>query len=197
METKTYCHYFNNNKVCPFNDIGCMFKHSESDKCRFGENCQFKLCQFRHHKKAEDFECDLCHFKSSKKEELAEHKTTNHKYQKFEDMEEWEKYEVNDYMCGYICWQGYHKCFEKQEENDFLGVDVEKVKEDFRNCVFEDTYKCEMCAFKSKAMEKVRTHFLDTHKENYSIKCRECGETLKTISELRKHIGTYHYTPES
>ena len=108
-----------------------------------------------------------------------------------------EKYEVNDYMCGFICWQGDHKCYEKEEENELLGIDVDKIKQDFRNGVCEETFKCEICDYQCKEIKKVRTHFLDTHKEDYFIKCRECGEKFKTISELRKHIGTYHYTCES
>ena len=43
-----YCHYFNNNKGSPYNDIGYMFKHEESVKCRFNEDCRFKLCQCKH-----------------------------------------------------------------------------------------------------------------------------------------------------
>ena len=30
-----FCHYFNNNKTCPFEQIGCMFKHAKSRKCWF------------------------------------------------------------------------------------------------------------------------------------------------------------------
>ena len=38
------CHYFNNNKVCPFEEIGCMFAHIVSDMCMFGQKCSHKLC---------------------------------------------------------------------------------------------------------------------------------------------------------
>ena len=42
------CHYFNNSQACPFEDIGCMFLHEESDICYFGNKCYRKLCQYRH-----------------------------------------------------------------------------------------------------------------------------------------------------
>ena len=42
-----YCHYFNNAKECPFDKIGCMFRHENSRKCKF-EECNRKLCQFAH-----------------------------------------------------------------------------------------------------------------------------------------------------
>ena len=42
-----YCHYFNNEKVCPFEEIGCKFLHTKSSKCRFVK-CKNKLCPFSH-----------------------------------------------------------------------------------------------------------------------------------------------------
>ena len=47
------CHYFNNEKLCPFEEIGCMFRHAESKNCRFKQLCKIKLCQFQH----KDQEC--------------------------------------------------------------------------------------------------------------------------------------------
>ena len=100
-------------------------------------------------------------------------------------------------MCGYICWQGDHKCFEKEEENDLLGVDVKKIKDDYKNCVFEETFKCEMCNFKSTSMKTVRSHFLNKHREDYRVKCWNCDKQLSSILELRKHVGTYQNTLQS
>ena len=46
-EKAKFCHYFNNAKYCPFDAIGCMFRHEKSGKCNF-ETCNNKLCQFEH-----------------------------------------------------------------------------------------------------------------------------------------------------
>ena len=43
-----FCHYFNNDKPCPYDKIGCKFKHEISPECRYNLNCTFKLCQFTH-----------------------------------------------------------------------------------------------------------------------------------------------------
>ena len=37
-----FCHYYNNDKVCPFADIGCMFKHENSELCRYQAKCSKK-----------------------------------------------------------------------------------------------------------------------------------------------------------
>ena len=42
------CHYFNNQKTCPFDEIGCMFAHETSEMCRFNKICNNKLCPFQH-----------------------------------------------------------------------------------------------------------------------------------------------------
>ena len=42
------CHYFNNEKICPFEQIGCMFEHSLAGQCRDGDQCKRKLCSFEH-----------------------------------------------------------------------------------------------------------------------------------------------------
>ena len=43
-----FCHYFNNDKPCPYDKVGCKFKHETAPECRFNLKCTFKLCQFTH-----------------------------------------------------------------------------------------------------------------------------------------------------
>ena len=42
------CHYFNNEKDCPFEEIGCMFDHTLSKMCSYGQRCSQKLCSYQH-----------------------------------------------------------------------------------------------------------------------------------------------------
>jgi len=46
-----FCHYYNNDKPCPYDKVGCKFKHENAPECRFNLRCTFKLCQFTHTKK--------------------------------------------------------------------------------------------------------------------------------------------------
>ena len=79
-------------------------------------------------------------------------------------------------ICIDICWQGDHKCFDKEEENELLGVDVAKIKEDYRNCADEENFKCEVCEFTSSAMQDVKEHFLKTHRHNQQLDCWKCDK---------------------
>ena len=42
------CHFFNNKKECPFQVIGCKFRHEEAANCKYRDQCKFEKCQFRH-----------------------------------------------------------------------------------------------------------------------------------------------------
>ena len=42
------CHYFNNNKDCPYAKRGCKFQHKMADQCQFTNTCTRKMCQFQH-----------------------------------------------------------------------------------------------------------------------------------------------------
>ena len=44
---KIFCHYFNNDKECPFEDQ-CVFAHEESPVCKFGGGCERIMCMFQH-----------------------------------------------------------------------------------------------------------------------------------------------------
>ena len=76
-----------------------------------------------------------------------------------------------------------------------MGVDVQKIRDDYENCVREERYYCETCDFKHEKMEEVKKHFMVNHKPNHRFRCWECDKEVKTISEFRQHFGSNHYTP--
>ena len=42
------CHFYNNSKDCPFEEIGCKFLHEKSKECKFKSKCKLDKCQYRH-----------------------------------------------------------------------------------------------------------------------------------------------------
>ena len=44
---KIYCHYFNNEKECPFNEK-CIFLHENSSQCKYGKLCERTNCMYKH-----------------------------------------------------------------------------------------------------------------------------------------------------
>ena len=41
------CHYYNNQKECPYFKVCCMYKHEKSGKCK-AIICTRQMCQFEH-----------------------------------------------------------------------------------------------------------------------------------------------------
>ena len=42
------CHYYNNDKNCPYEKIGCKFLHKKAKICKFSSECSRTMCQYRH-----------------------------------------------------------------------------------------------------------------------------------------------------
>ena len=89
------CHYFNNQKACPYEDLGCMFLHEVSEKCTFMESCSNSLCSFQHSNESDpkatideetmdenedigENQCHLCMLQLKTKDELMEHYRLQH-----------------------------------------------------------------------------------------------------------------------
>ena len=52
-EISLFCHYFNNEKDCPFEEE-CIFVHEESEICKFGKACERILCMYKHERDDKD-----------------------------------------------------------------------------------------------------------------------------------------------
>ena len=52
-DIELFCHYYNNDKECPFDDQ-CIFVHEESKDCKFGKACERILCMFKHEENVDD-----------------------------------------------------------------------------------------------------------------------------------------------
>ena len=56
---KRFCHFYNNQKKCPYEELGCKFAHQISPDCKFRENCKNRLCQFTHNFKESRSESEV------------------------------------------------------------------------------------------------------------------------------------------
>ena len=54
-----YCHYFNNDKDCPF-DEECIYLHEDSEPCKFNGICERKLCMYKHETTEDDKDDSDC-----------------------------------------------------------------------------------------------------------------------------------------
>ena len=111
-----FCHYYNNDKLCPFVEVGCMFAHEKAEQCKFKKQCQNKLCQFQHSNSEENSYENIsdpidrlkCDHVAKTEKDLIEHFDNIH--------DEWKK---TEYFCNYNC---------RPEQNIHLCLDFENIK---------------------------------------------------------------------
>ena len=71
-----FCHYFNNDKDCQFDDQ-CIFAHNEAPECKFGggEEAMEKVNELL---KQQKLKCDVCEFQARNANGLNMHKKAKH-----------------------------------------------------------------------------------------------------------------------
>ena len=52
-DVQLFCHYYNNDKDCPYVDQ-CIYVHEESENCKFGSNFAQNLCMYQHEKSVDE-----------------------------------------------------------------------------------------------------------------------------------------------
>ena len=68
-----YCHFFNNDKFCQFEEIGCMYKHEVAPICKTQSQCKVKFCQYKHR-----YVCDRCDFTTESYLDFEYHQSKAH-----------------------------------------------------------------------------------------------------------------------
>ena len=176
-----FCHYYNNQKDCPYEDLGCMFLHEESTVCRFQANCGNKLCQFRHR---DVFKCEYCEYTNQTEKELVVHMDDDH--------DEWK---VTEYFCNNFCRAEHaiHICMTSDDFKEFRGFDIIKTK--FDDYIEDSIFACLECKFTAKNKEKMKEHMKSSHADKTFIKCTFCDSRYSEWRELRKHFKDNHMEP--
>ena len=85
-----FCHYYNNNKTCPYSELGCMFRHEDSPICLRKNECTNKLCQFKHPPSdiTEQNSCDKCGYIITSAEAFKTHLEEFHKTKSDQQIED-------------------------------------------------------------------------------------------------------------
>ena len=47
-ENVRHCHYYNNDRHFPFEELGSEFLHDDAKICQFGQKCDRSLCPLKH-----------------------------------------------------------------------------------------------------------------------------------------------------
>ena len=179
------CHYYNNEKACPYESIGCMFNHVLSEMCIYGKKCLNKLCSYQHiHENIEEntgIKCDKCNLIFKTEKDMDTHMDDVH--------EEWR---VTQSFCDYFCRgeHGAHICWSKKDFEEFIGFDLWKTYTSMENG--ESVFKCLKCEETDEDSDKLKEHINKHHKHEKVTKCNFCNYEDKTWRGLKRHYENNH-----
>ena len=177
-----YCHFFNNDKVCLFEKIGCTFKHDRSPQCKFGDKCNRNLCQYSHNKGG----INILHPVEKFIDEESEDEIEDDIYLNQNCNE------LDDFMCEKYCSNGqtdgkkYHVC-PKEKYCELKGFDVKNIR--------KNDFPCNVCDFRTDEKDKLHNHINQRH-PNYvhtlGCLCENCGYNVDDPEEMIEHLKNVH-----
>ena len=166
---KLYCHYFNNKKICPYNEE-CVFLHEEANLCKYGMVCERMLCMFKHenvpdeeHEVEESIENN--ELVKSVTEVIDDEITTHEEPFKIVDIVDLDDVE---------------------QENEIANITFHNPSQ-VDNLNSDKVFKCKMCDFAS-----ARKIDINDHKESSHNWCSSCFSSFGNQENLKEHIKKKH-----
>ena len=185
-----FCHYFNRSQECPFEQFGCKFKHELAPLCKFDNNCNRKLCQYKHSvvesvRNAEPVNQNI--------------KVSETSQPSVDESYDFEVYEVaEELFCKAYCGDEKSRHIHCKEDWDYYrGINMKNIKEGqhpWTDDFFVD-YPCNLCDKISDSMDKHRRHIKTVHKdEEILIQCviEKCVHRQSDPEKLVDHIAHKH-----
>ena len=181
------CHYYNNNKTCPYEAVGCMFRHEKSLNCQFGDKCKFKLCQFQHFTDhTEKVHSNSIASNSESSEEAQDnHKEVEAIYAINSSSPEY--LEARKLYCATYCDEKWDLHIHDHETYQvYRGIDIFK---------YEDVFRCKICEYTSSDDTDHMEHFDEEHSDiDVSINCvvNNCKYKEEKPEALIFHMVNFH-----
>ena len=176
-----FCHFFNNSDKCPFEELGCMFRHEISPQCKYIASCNRKLCQYQHKSG------------QSKVPSVSKHVGVEHSDNE-KDLEDTLEETI-------LPNQNCHDC--SQCEQTFIKKELLKLHIESEHSKLQ--YPCEKCLYTFDSEDNFTTHLSgtehnlkkvddyseDSEDEDYSDSCRHCGKVFTTYETFDNHQDSY------
>ena len=170
-------------KICPYEEVGCKFKHEQSEICKFNKQCNFKLCQFKHSHKKDAQEGQIGNIGENDEVDNAEIVSENEEIESDNeyDLDESEN-DDDDYLTD-------------NDTTDYDKVDLLDLKKNQDNdcgacskiLTVENSYKCKTCGEASHRTKQCNTCFDHVKKHlfcggrGYAFRAKELGNCLVSL----------------
>ena len=191
---KIYCHFYNNEKTCPYNE-DCVFLHEDSSVCKYGMACERNYCMFKHGRKNEPVESiydNIIEEHDKADVRIGDKKTEDSKNDvtlENEKNEEYDRVVIVDVEIVNADDESIDSTFGdkcEQTRNDNLEDVNDKLAAEPANVDGVKVFACQMCDFKAG-----KKFDMTTHLEDYHSWCYICFSTFNNKDDLKKHIQNH------
>ena len=170
--------------MCPYQEVGCMFRHELSPQCKYKSTCNRKLCQYQHKDAVDENElekeldseksfemiisynqgpkCDQCDHLFESDDHLKNHKEIHH-------------IQIKTYPC---------------ETNHLTGTEHNLKKVDDYSEDSEDEDYSEKCRFCKRVFTTYET--FDNHQDSY-LQCDKCKVCFHNEFQWNEHTQCGRY----
>ena len=146
---KLYCHFYNNEKECPFKE-DCIFLHEDSSQCRYEKLCERTYCMHKH--EIGETEADSKHEDEEEQEETVE---IEHKCEEC-------NFVATDDFSLQLHNERKHTGFFECVFCEYTADDEQDLNMHLHTC---ETYTCEECEpkFLAKNIHDLKAHLIRKH----------------------------------
>ena len=148
--TKLYCHFFNNEKICPF-EQDCIFLHEHSTQCIYEKLCERNNCMYKH--------------SSNEKHDSEKHDDKQYENEDMKVTCENCDFVAADDLSLEVHYQREHSGYFECAFCEYSAKDEEGLNTHLHTC---ETFTCEVCEpkFMVKKLPDLITHLLSNHSNN-------------------------------
>ena len=175
---KIYCHFYNNQKECPFAEQ-CIFLHEQSEECKFGASCERINCMYQHEDigNRDEHDNDDDEIGDVECENEDENDGNEHEDEKSDDEikndDEENENDINN------------ETADKTFCNPFLTQDKSEAEQ--FNCNYE---LCEFRTWTEPGLEHHRQYCKRNPKNKHP--CDKCDQAFESKKKLKGHIYCAH-----
>ena len=195
------CHYFNNGKFCPYEELGCRYKHEVSQKCKFDDKCRKSLCQYVHtaaFNRPEEPQI-ISNLKDVKVISPIDYISYDPEDDSdiFKD-EQYQTYEEDENFVEYIDSKEifYNKHRSKNLPDDLInGNEIESVVGLRLKETTDSYFPCDACEFTSTNMTTHKAHYIEKHgniENKFKCVVDKCDFKSDIPKNVIIHMATKH-----
>ena len=192
-----FCHFYNNDKNCTYEKVGCKFRHEDSPKCKYDDKCNRKLCQFQHNKMkiADNITKNINNDSINSKTNDESFDSDDESSDEDEEVVKLNRTAV-DKFCENFCQSTSR--FHLHSNTDlemFHGLDLKKTVASFEGGKLRRVFQCDSCEHQTSEFKIHEKHYTTSHENKvreFNCVYQNCDFKTNYPDDMIEHFIQKH-----